>query len=400
MKRSAAVLFLLGFGFVTASPSAEKPGAPARPGTSKGVTVLPNGWKLSPAGRHMTLGDLPMAMAASPDGKLLAIVHGGYAKPTVKIVDLERLIVKATVPLEDAWLGLAWSPSGHRLYQAAGAVNAIDEIGLEKGRWKVLGRIALGPPLKESFLGGLALTPDGRRLFVVEPFGQKIMSIDLETRRVERTTSLPSEPYTCAVSPDATRVYISLWGGSKILILDAATLQAAGEILVGEHPNALALSRDGRRLFVACANTNAVWSIDTAARKADEQISVALFPASPEGATPNALGLSPDGRRLLVANADNNAVAIVDVERPGASRVEGFVPTGWYPTAAQFDRDGRRILVLSGKGLGSEPNPRGPQPGVAAAPGQYVGEMLTGPCPFCPSRAKSPSPGTRRPSTP
>ena len=66
--------------------------------------------------------------------------------------------------------------------------------------------------------------------------------------------------------------------------------------------------------------------------KATEQISVALFPEAPPGSTPNALALSPDGQRLLVANADNNTVAIVDVSNAGASRVIGFIPTGWYPT--------------------------------------------------------------------
>ena len=357
---------------------AAAPSPVARPGTERGVTLLPNGWRLSPAGRHMTMGDLPMAMAESPDGKLVAVVNGGYAKPTIKLVQLERFVVKATVPLENAWLGLAWSSSGDRLYQAAGAANAIEEIGLEKGRWKVAGRIEIGPPLKESFLGGLALAPDGRRLFVVEPFGQTLTSVNLETRGVEKTVKLPAEPYTCVVSPDGKTLFVSLWGGAKILLFDAATLAAAGEIGVGEHPNALILSKDGSRLFVACANTNAVWSVDVATGKADEQISVALYPRAPEGSTPNGLGLSPDGRRLLVANADNNAVAVVDVGRRGASHVEGFIPSGWYPTAAQYSRDGKRILILSGKGLGSQANPRGPQPGISGVSSQYLGEMLAG----------------------
>ncbi|HEY7216406.1 MAG TPA: alkaline phosphatase family protein, partial [Thermoanaerobaculia bacterium] len=134
----------------------------------------------------------------------------------------------------------------------------------------------------------------------------------------------------------------------------------------------------GGRLFVACANTNAVWVVDLAARAAKEQISIALDPAAPPGSTPNGVGLSPDGKTLLVADADNNAVAVVDVSRPGASAVRGYIPTGWYPTAAQFSRDGKRIYILSGKGLTSSPNPRGPQPGVHEAPGQYVGEMLQG----------------------
>jgi hypothetical protein len=173
-------------------------------------------------------------------------------------------------------------------------------------------------------------------------------------------------------------LYVSLWGGARVLLFDASTLAPKGEIVVGEHPNAMALSADGKRLFVACANTNAVWAIDLASGKATEQISTALFPKAPPGATPNAVAVSPDGRRLAVANADNNTVALVDISKPGDSRVMGFIPTGWYPTGVLFGRDGSQMFVLSGKGLTSMANPRGPQAGIEGGQGQYSGSILEG----------------------
>src|SRR5206468_13115878 len=81
---------------------------------------------------------------------------------------------------------------------------------------------------------------------------------------------------------------------------------------------------------------------------------------------------------MLVANADNNTVAIVDIKTAGASEVEGWVPVGWYPTSVMFSRDGSRFFVLNGKGLTSEPNPRGPQPGGVRVEGRYIGNMLQG----------------------
>src|SRR4029077_17000581 len=122
-------------------------------------------------------------------------------------------------------------------------------------------------------------------------------------------------------------------------------------------------ARDGTRLFVACANTNAVWVIDLASKTAHEQISVALGAQAPAGSTPNGVALSPDGRTLLVANADNNTVTVADVSKPRATVVKGWIPVGWYPTGVTFDRDGSRIFVLDGKGLGSAANPRGTAPG-------------------------------------
>ncbi len=99
--------------------------------------------------------------------------------------------------------------------------------------------------------------------------------------------------------------------------------------------------------------------------------------------TPSALALSPAGDRLFVTCSDANAVAVVDVTEE-RSNVLGFVPTGWYPTAARALADGR-LVVLNGRGGRSHPNPQGPNPAKKAAPAheglsavQYVGRIQTG----------------------
>ena len=150
------------------------------------------------------------------------------------------------------------------------------------------------------------------------------------------------------------------------------------EIPVGEHPNAMMLSADGARLFVACANTNAVWVIDVASRTAKEQIAVALYPQAPVGTTPNALALSPDGQTLLVANADNNTVAVVDVENPARSEVEGFIPTGWYPTAVTFDKSRQEPLRPQRQGADERGQPAWPVARSTAASRPVHRRMLQG----------------------
>src|SRR5262249_22676293 len=117
-------------------------------------------------------------------------------------------------------------------------------------------------PVPQSFIGGIAVSPDGTRLFAVHVLGQLVSAVDLKTGHVLRSINLPAEPYTCVVSADGRWLFVSLWGGAKVLIFDAWSLEPRGEVAVGEHPNAMALTRDGKRLFVACANTNAVWVVD------------------------------------------------------------------------------------------------------------------------------------------
>ena len=62
----------------------------------------------------------------------------------------------------------------------------------------------------------------------------------------------------------------------------------------------------------------------------------------------------------------------------------GFIPSGWYPTAAKAVADGR-LFILNGKGARSYANPGGPNPTVKAAPSheggpavEYVGHIQTG----------------------
>jgi YVTN family beta-propeller protein len=373
----AAVVSIVLLGALGADP-APRPGEARRPGPANGETLLPNGWRIAPAGRHLSVGDLPLAMVESSDGRFLIVANNGYAKPSLTVVDLTRFAVTDRVPLDSAWLGLAWHPDGRRLFCSGSAENTVHELLWEGDRLTRGATIRLGDRVEGTFVGGLAVAPGGRRLYAVNPLGQALVAVDLEANRAVRTVPLAAEPYTCLVSRDGKVLYVSLWGGAKVLFFDAATLEPIGAAATGEHPSALVESPDGARLFVACANTNAVWVLDVAARRADEQITVSLDPKAPPGSTPNALALSADGRRLLVANADNNTVAVVDVAEAGRSRVAGFIPTGWYPTGVAFDRGGERIFILSGKGLASHANPRGPQPGVPARDRQYIAEMLTG----------------------
>ena len=108
-----------------------------------------------------------------------------------------------------------------------------------------------------------------------------------------------------------------------------------------------------------------------------------MTPREPLGMTPTALGLSADNKQLYVACSDANAVAVADVSED-RTRVLGFVPTGWYPTAVRGLRDGR-IVIANGKGLQSFPNPKGPGPLKRPEPphlgirsDEYVGTIQRG----------------------
>ncbi len=101
----------------------------------------------------------------------------------------------------------------------------------------------------------------------------------------------------------------------------------------------------------------------------------------PLGMTPSSLAIDRQGAHLYIVCSDANAVGVADIA--GAqTRVLGFVPTGWYPTAVRTLED-NRLVILNGKGLGSRPNPKGPNPTVRGRGGrnpevQYVARIQTG----------------------
>src|SRR5688572_6208081 len=151
-----------------------------KPGHQGGGTVLlPNGWKIAPAGRHLPVGDLPLDLVESEDGRYVIVTNNGYAKPTLTVVDVERLLVKSKLPREHAWLGLAWGPGRKRLYSSGAGGSTVDEVSWSAGTLRPGRTFQLARPSPESFVGGLAVSADGRRLFAVHVLGQRLSVIDL-----------------------------------------------------------------------------------------------------------------------------------------------------------------------------------------------------------------------------
>ena len=179
---AAATAVLLVLGYAGLAVWAQRVQAPAlRPGVvSEQVTLLPNGWQIAPAGRHLTVGDLPLAMLESRDGRYLIITNNGYAKPSLAVVDTWTLTVKERVPLDTAWLGLTWHPDGKRVYSAG--QNLVQEFSWADGSLEPLRPFDL-PESKLAIGGGTSVSPDGARLFVVRVLEQTLTAIDLESGR-------------------------------------------------------------------------------------------------------------------------------------------------------------------------------------------------------------------------
>ena len=383
-RRLASLLPLLALLGCSGNPSTKA--APEAPGVLPGPiagttqTLLSNGWKLSPAGTTTPLGDLPLSLQTSPDGRLAAVTNAGWGENSVQLLDAATGQVLDTRVVPAAWAGLAFAPDGRTLYASGGQHNRIHCFKIEGRKLLPDSALVLGAKWPRQKIGVAGLAVDGRRnvLYAVTREDNSLYTFDLKTRRILRTLRLPAEAYGTLLSPDGARLYITLWGGHAVAVYDVEKQQLLTSIPVESHPNDLALTRDGRRLFVANANSNSVSVIDTRLGRVTETLNTALFPASPAGSTPDGLALNADDSQLFIANADNNCLAVFDVRDAAASRPLGFIPTGWYPTAVAVA--GNQLLIANGKGSTSRPNPNGPNPvRDDGEKGQgYIGGLLLG----------------------
>ena len=143
------------------------PAPAALPGSmADGTTMLPNGWRIQPAGKHLRVGDMPLNLTQTPDSKYLIVTSNGLAKPAFHVVDIATWKITSTVALDGAWYGLAWHPDGTRLYSAGAAQNNVQEFSYANGVITRARTFALPAVVGQSFAGGLAVTPDGKTLYV------------------------------------------------------------------------------------------------------------------------------------------------------------------------------------------------------------------------------------------
>ncbi len=357
---------------------------PAGPSADGKTGVTPNNWQLTPAGKKLQVGLVPLGMVMSPDARNLLISNNGYGQHSLMLIDRENLSVRQTIGYdspEALFIGVAYSKDGKRIWASGGQTNLVREYENLPSGMVEKGQIQVDPRKKGGFVTGLALSVNESRLFVANHQGGDVAVIDTATRKVTHRIPMGTSadpyhasmfPYAILPSADGNKLYVSNWKEGNIAVVDARNPDAAvvtKRIKVGEHPNAMIFSPSGDKLFVANANSDSVSVLDTATDSVRYEIDVRAYQKAPFGSAPNALAISPDGGTLYVLNAGENAVVVVALDGAANYKVRGRVPTGWYPTALTISPKGDKLYVANSKDVGLGQN---------GSPKTYVGDQMIG----------------------
>ena len=323
--------------------------------------TLPNGWSLTPVGKSLPLGDLPLNIAVSKSGKYMAVTNNGQSTQTIQLFDTKKEKQLDEIKIAKAWYGLKFSTDEKRLYSSGGNDNVVLQYNIINDKLVVTDTFKIGTKKKELLSPtGIEINDEQKLLYVVTKENNTLYILSLQTKEIIFQLKLDGEAYTCLLSPDKNTLYISCWGCDKVILFDTKLKTIAYSIIVGDNPNEIILNKKGTALFVANANDNSVSIIDVKTQKVIETLNAALYQNAPSGSTTNGLALSANEKMLYIANADNNCLAVFDVSVLGKSLSKGFIPTGWYPTNVKVI--GKKIFVANGKGFSSLANPYGPNP--------------------------------------
>jgi YVTN family beta-propeller protein len=404
MKQILSFLFVLIFAVVLGS---QPSGRETVGRQADGTVLLPTGWKIAPVGEQVPLDTLPMSSAISPNGRFVLVLNGGYKPPTISVIDAASKKELSRVKVADGWLGLTFSPDGKFVYVGGGSKYRVFEFSFSTdGDLKPSREFEIAAEhTVRDFIGDVAVSPDGQLMYAADLYKDSVVAINVRTGKVLDRYKTGRRPYRILFHPDGKTFFVSSWADATVYEYNVSSGTEVARVRMGPHPTDMVLSNrtpdagesdeDAKkskkvektlRLFVTAANTNNVFVVNVEEDKdlkLIETLNVALTPRHPLGMTPTALGISADQKMLFTVCSDANAVAVTDISEQ-RSRLLGFIPTGWYPTAARVLKDGT-ILVLNGRGLQSYPNPKAPGPfGAPAIEGggdprrEYVGNLQTG----------------------
>ena len=267
------------------------------------------------------LGHAPHEVSVAPDGRRAAVTnYGTRERPgsTLSIVDLEqpREILRIDLRPHTRPHGVDWFAPDRIAVTTEGSQHllVVDPDG---------GRILRTIPTGQDISHMVAVTADGARAFVANIGSGTTTAVDLVAGRKLRDIPTGRGSEAIALSPDGRELWVGAREAGQVSIVDTDSLGIEATLAVPGTPIRIALAPDGRTAFVTCAGSGELVAIDAAARRERARTAVDV-PLAPDAdrrpfarlaagsVLPVGLLVTPDGRNAYVAATMGDAIARFD----------------------------------------------------------------------------------------
>src|SRR5689334_19301396 len=192
----------------------------------------------------------PAAAPAPPPVPALGLYVTNEQSGDLSIIDVDAAKVVGTIPLGKRPRGIAASPDGTKLYVA------------------LSGSPAAGPGVDEKTLPPPDRSADG------------IGVVDVQARKLLNVIKSGTDPEQVAVSKDGKRVFVANEDAGQLTVIDADTGNIAQTFKVGDEPEGITVHPDGTHVYVTSEDEGAIFVVDLAANKVLKPIKVGPRPRS------------------------------------------------------------------------------------------------------------------------
>ncbi len=418
-----------------------------------GKTVIPNGRFITPRGKQIQTAPHPYGLVLSHDGNTVITANSGIRPFSISIIknilsDAPEVI---QVPkgskndegiLEACFMGLAVSTDNQTVYVSGGETNQIFKYDLKDGKPKGKINCAIKSKTEDythGYLGDMVMTKDGKKLFVADQIGFRIIEINLENEQVIRNIPTGRYPFGLSLTPDEKHLIVANVGVfeyKRFTDLDPKNLKKTAHPFPStKYGSKEMIEGDAAKGIPALGDPNSpegfsVWIVDLMGGTEVKKIKTGFlvgqmiedFPAV-GGSSPNSV-VATD-KYVFVSNGNNDCISVIDITQskvlknimlnpeprlknlrgiipfgvalsPDKKRlfvaesginavgvidterleVVGHIPTAWFPSKLKVSNDGKKLIVANAKGFGSGPN--GGKDFKLDEEGSYIGSLMKG----------------------
>ena len=258
----------------------------------------------------------PRDVVASPDSTRVYVAHyygyGGYELKSVSVLDANaKTVIGSPIPVSIVPRQLVVSPDSRRLYVLdglSGYVSVIDTFSRT-----VTGTISVGA------FDEVQISSDGSRMYLGSITSTKVQVLDTTATvpSVLAPISVPGNNYAAemALSPDGRRLYVAMATG-RLSVIDTATRTVVANADYGGNPTLMTITPDGSRIFVVSTVVDAKGSHSLLSTY-DAGSNTLIRASIDVGFLPTSMTLSTDGSRLYVADPATNNLYVIDTGKPG-----------------------------------------------------------------------------------